>query len=77
MAGVGGVLCVQPAADGLREANQPGDSRNAAGDGDDRGSGAPTDPTGQRWVKELLDRLLADYFGEPEIEFQWKERVSR
>jgi hypothetical protein len=28
-------------------------------------------------VKELLDRLLADYFGEPEIEFQWKERVSR
>jgi hypothetical protein len=30
----------------------------------------------QRWVKELLDRLLADYFGEPEIEFQWATTPS-
>ncbi len=30
----------------------------------------------QRWVKELMDRLLTDYFGEPDIEFQWATTPS-
>ena len=30
----------------------------------------------QRWVKELMDRLLADYFGAPDLEFMWATTPS-